>query len=93
MLGAIVIGILVGHFRPSIAIAMKPPGDVFIRLIKTVIGPIVFLTVVSGIAPAGNMRKIGRIGLKSLLYFEVLTTVCLLIGIVVAYVTSRIRGF
>jgi aerobic C4-dicarboxylate transport protein len=86
VLAAIVIGILLGHFRPSIAIEMKPFGDVFIRLIKMVIGPIVFLTVVSGIAQAGDMRKVGRIGLKALLYFEVLTTVCLLIGIVVAHV-------
>jgi aerobic C4-dicarboxylate transport protein len=86
VLTAIVLGILLGYFRPSLGIEMKPLGDVFIRLIKMVIGPIVFLTVVAGIAQAGDMRKVGRIGLKALLYFEVLTTVCLLIGIVVAHV-------
>jgi aerobic C4-dicarboxylate transport protein len=86
VLAAVVIGILLGYFRPSLAVEMKPLGDVFVRLIKMVIGPIVFLTVVAGIAQAGDMRKVGRIGLKALLYFEVVTTVCLLIGIVVAHV-------
>ncbi|HEY1412008.1 MAG TPA: cation:dicarboxylase symporter family transporter, partial [Rhodopila sp.] len=86
VLTAIVIGILLGYFRPQLGIEMKPLGDVFIRLIKMVIGPIVFLTVVAGIAQAGDMRKVGRIGLKALLYFEVVTTLCLLIGIVVAHV-------
>jgi aerobic C4-dicarboxylate transport protein len=86
VLTAIVIGILLGYFRPSLGIEMKPLGDVFVRLIKMVIGPIVFLTVVAGIAQAGDMRKVGRIGIKALLYFEVLTTICLLIGIVVAHI-------
>ena len=85
VLVAIVIGILLGYFRPSLGIEMKPLGDVFVRLIKMVIGPIVFLTVVAGIAQAGDMRKVGRIGVKALVYFEVVTTICLLIGIVVAH--------
>ena len=80
---AIIIGVLLGHFYPSIATDMKPLGDAFIKLIKMVIGPIVFLTVVTGISSIGDMRKVGKVGLKAIIYFEVVSTIALGIGLVV----------
>ncbi|HYD31782.1 MAG TPA: dicarboxylate/amino acid:cation symporter [Azospirillaceae bacterium] len=83
VLTAITIGILLGHFHPTLAVQMKPLGDVFIKLIKMVIGPIVFLTVVTGISSIGDLKKVGKVGGKALLYFEVVTTFALGIGLVV----------
>jgi len=80
---AIVIGILLGHFDAKLAIDMKPLGDGFIKLIKMLIGPIVFCTVVSGIAGMQDIRKVGRIGCKALLYFEIVSTLALFIGMAV----------
>ena len=80
---AIIIGVLLGHFYPSLASEMKPLGDAFIKLIKMVIGPIIFLTVVTGISSIGDMRKVGKVGLKAIIYFEVVSTVALGIGLVV----------
>lgn len=82
---AITAGILLGHFAPQQALKMEPVGKYFIELIKVFIGPIIFLTIVLGISGMGDLRKVGRIGLKSLLYFEVVTTFALIIGIGVAY--------
>jgi aerobic C4-dicarboxylate transport protein len=84
VLVAIAIGVLLGYFEPSLGASMKPLGDAFIALVKMIIGPVIFLTVVVGIAHMGELRQVGRIGLKSLLYFEVLTTVALAIGLLVA---------
>jgi aerobic C4-dicarboxylate transport protein len=83
VLVAIVIGATLGFFFPSVATKMKPFGDGFIKLIKMLIAPIIFLTVVVGIATIGDLKKLGRVGLKSLLYFEVVTTLALVIGLVV----------
>lgn len=83
VLVAILLGAFVGFLFPAFGASLKPLGDLFIRLIKMVIAPIIFLTVVSGIAGIGDMRKLGRVGLKALLYFEVVTTLALLIGLVV----------
>ena len=80
---AIIIGVLLGHFYPSLAADMKPLGDAFIKLIKMVIGPIIFLTVVTGISSIGDMRKVGKVGLKAIIYFEVVSTVALGIGLLV----------
>jgi len=80
----ITLGILLGHFYPSWGAAMKPFGDGFIKLIKMVIAPIIFGTIVVGIAKMGDMKKVGRVGVKALVYFEVITTFALIIGIVVA---------
>ncbi len=80
---AIVIGILVGHFYPSFAVQLKPLGDGFIKLIKMMIAPIIFCTIVTGIAGMQNTKKVGRVGLKAILYFEVVTTLALIIGLVV----------
>jgi len=80
---AIVIGILLGYFYPDIGAQMKPFGDAFIKLIKMIIAPIIFLTVVHGIASMKDMKKVGRVGVKALIYFEVLTTLALIVGLVV----------
>jgi aerobic C4-dicarboxylate transport protein len=79
----IVLGVLLGVFYPHTAEAMKPLGDGFIKLIRMMIGPIIFFTVVVGIASIGDMKKLGRVGIKALAYFEVVTTVALLIGLIV----------
>ncbi|MEP7456048.1 C4-dicarboxylate transporter DctA [Phyllobacterium sp. SB3] len=79
----VIIGTLIGHFEPQLAVHLKPLGDVFIRAIKAVVMPIIFLTIVVGIATIGDMRKIANIGLKSLIYFEVASTIALLIGMAV----------
>jgi aerobic C4-dicarboxylate transport protein len=80
---AIILGILLGHFIPEYGVKMKPLGDGFIKLIKMIIAPIIFCTVVVGIAGMGSLKKVGRIGGKALLYFEVVTTLALVIGLVV----------
>jgi len=84
----VALGILLGLIRPSFAVSLKPLGDGFVRLIKMLIAPIVFATVVGGIAHAADMRKVGRVGLKALLYFELLTTVSLAIGLGVGHVVA-----
>jgi aerobic C4-dicarboxylate transport protein len=86
VLVAVLLGALLGHFFPAKGAAMKPLGDGFIKLVKMLIAPIVFATVVHGIAKMGDLRKVGRVGLKGLLYFEGLTTIALAIGLVVAKV-------
>jgi aerobic C4-dicarboxylate transport protein len=77
------LGALLGALAPTFAADMKPLGDVFISLIKVTITPLIFLVVVSGIAQVGDMRTVGRIGLKALVYFEAVTTLCLLFSLVV----------
>ena len=83
VLFAIVVGVLLGVFAPESATAMKPLGDGFIKLIKMMIAPIIFATVVVGIAKMGDMKEVGRVGFKALLYFEIVTTIALAIGLVV----------
>jgi aerobic C4-dicarboxylate transport protein len=80
---AVIIGALIGHFYPAFATTLKPLGEGFIKLVKMLIAPIVFATVVTGIAKMGDLKKVGRVGLKAIIYFEVLTTIALLIGLVV----------
>lgn len=80
---AIAAGIILGHKYPSFSIQLKPFGDGFIKLIKMLIAPIIFCTIVTGIAGMQDTKKIGRVGLKALLYFEVVTTVALIIGLVI----------
>jgi len=86
VLFAIFCGVLVGHFYPDIGASMKPLGDAFIKLIKMMIAPIIFCTVVTGIAGMEDMKKVGRVGVKALVYFEVVSTVALIIGLVVVNV-------
>jgi aerobic C4-dicarboxylate transport protein len=80
----ILIGILLGHFYPDIASKMKPLGDGFIKLIRTIIPLIIFTTVVGGIYSLKNLKEAGRIGIKAIIYFEVMTTLAMLLGLVVA---------
>ena len=80
---AIVIGILLGHFYPETGAAMKPLGDAFIKLIKMIIAPIIFCTVVVGIAGMEDMKKVGKTGGLALLYFEIVSTIALVVGLVI----------
>lgn len=80
---AIILGILIGIFYPSFAIKLKPLGDGFIKLVKMMISPIIFCTIISGIAGMQDTKKLGRVGLKAIIYFEVVTTLALIIGLVV----------
>lgn len=79
----IAVGVALGALYPELGAQMKPFGDAFVKLIKMLIAPIIFLTVVTGIAGIGDMKKLGRVGLKALLYFEVVTTLALVIGLLV----------
>ncbi len=90
---AIVVGILLGHFYPSLAIEMKPLGDGFIKLIKLIIGPVIFCTVVTGIAGMRDMKKVGRVGGKALLYFEIVSTFALVIGLAATHILRPGVGF
>lgn len=83
---AIVAGILLGHYNPDVAMNMKAIGDGFISIVKLFIAPIIFLTIVLGISGMGDLKKVGRIGIKSLIYFEIVTTFALAIGVAVAYI-------
>ena len=83
MLFAIACGALLGALAPATAKAMRPLGETFINLVKMVITPVIFLTVVLGIARTGDLKRVGRVGLKALLYFEIVTTFALAIGLVV----------
>ena len=80
---AILLGVVLGHYWPSVADSMKPLGDGFIKLVKMMIAPIIFCTVVHGIAGMEDLKRVGRVGGKALLYFEVVTTLALVIGLVV----------
>ena len=90
---AILIGILLGHFFPTAGMDLKPLGDGFIALIKMMIGPIVFCNVVHGIASVGSMKKLGRVGLKTLVYFEVISTVAMVVGVIAALTIRPGDGF
>ena len=93
VLAAIVIGVLLGHYSPELAVKMKPLGDGFIQLIKMVIGPIIFCTVVSGIAGMRDMKKVGRVGGKALIYFEIVSTFALVIGLAAGHIFNPGAGF
>ncbi len=93
VLVAIVIGALIGWFDPSVGVALQPLGDGFIKLIKMMIAPIIFCTVVSGIAGVTDMRKVGRVGGKALIYFEVVSSIALMIGLAVGNIIHPGAGF
>lgn len=82
---AIISGVLLGNYYPETGIKMKIVGDSFIQLVKIFIGPIIFLTIVLGISGMGDLKKVGRIGIKALIYFEIVTTFALAIGVIAAY--------
>jgi aerobic C4-dicarboxylate transport protein len=93
VLFAIFCGVMLGAFYPDSGVAMKPLGDGFIKLIKMIIAPVIFCTVVSGIAGMQDVKKIGRVGGKALLYFEVISTFALVIGLFVANLVKPGAGF
>ena len=84
VLVAMLVGVLLGLMAPDIAVAMKPLGDIFLSLIRMAIGPVIFLTVTTGVSSIGGLRRVGRVGGLALIYFEVVTTVALALGLVLA---------
>ncbi len=89
---AVIAGVLLGHFAPSVGEAMKPLGDGFIKLIKMMIAPIIFCTVVTGIAGMEDMKKVGKTGGLALLYFEVVSTIALIVGLLLVNAVGPGRG-
>jgi aerobic C4-dicarboxylate transport protein len=89
----IVIGGLLGYFQPALGVKLRPLGDAFVSLVKMLIAPIIFTTVVVGLAGMGDLKKIGRVGAKALLYFELVTTLALVIGLVIGNVFMPGAGF
>ncbi|MEH6304632.1 dicarboxylate/amino acid:cation symporter [Olivibacter sp. CPCC 100613] len=89
---AIIIGIIVGHFYPSVGESLKPLGDGFIKLVKMIIAPLIFCTVVLGIAGMQNVKKVGKVGLTAIIYFEVMTTIALLLGIAIVNILQPGTG-
>jgi aerobic C4-dicarboxylate transport protein len=89
---ATIVGVAVGHYFPDTGTAMKPFGDAFIKLVRMIVGPIIFCTVVAGIAGAGGLKGLGRTGLVTLIYFEIVTTAALLIGLLVVNVVKPGAG-
>jgi aerobic C4-dicarboxylate transport protein len=90
---AIALGVAVGYFDPKLGIALKPLGDGFIALIRMMIAPVIFCTIVHGIASMGDLKKVGRVGIKTLLYFEAVSTLALGIGLIVGGLVAPGRGF
>jgi aerobic C4-dicarboxylate transport protein len=90
---AVIIGVVLGAFFPETGAAMKPLGDVFIKMVKMIVAPIIFCTIVTGIAHVGDMKRVGKIGVRALIYFEVVTTLALVIGLVVVNVLQPGAGF
>ncbi|MFG1465139.1 cation:dicarboxylase symporter family transporter, partial [Xanthobacter sp. DSM 24535] len=89
---AIAAGILLGHFYPSIATDLKPLGDAFIKLVKMIIAPVIFLTVVTGIAGMRDLGKVGRVAGKAMIYFLTFSTLALIIGLIVGNVIQPGAG-
>ena len=89
---AIVIGGLIGYFLPDVGIKLQPLADGFIKLIKMLLAPVIFGTIVVGIAKMGNLKEVGRIGVRALIYFEVVSTFALVIGLVVVNVMRPGEG-
>jgi aerobic C4-dicarboxylate transport protein len=92
VLTAIIIGILLGYFYPTLGEQMKPFGDAFIKMIKMLIAPIIFCTVVHGIAGMEDLKRVGRVGIKALIYFELVTTLALIVGLLVVNIMQPGAG-
>src|ERR1700761_157665 len=90
---AIFLGILVGYLNPNLGKELKPLGDAFIALIKMMIAPVIFCTVVHGISSMGDLKRVGRVGLKALIYFEAVSTVALAVGLIVGEILKPGAGF
>ena len=83
---AVLLGVTLGHYYPDIAVQMQPLGDGFVKLVRMMIAPIIFITVVVGIGKLTNTAEVGRIGLKAIVYFEIMTTFAMLIGLAVGHI-------
>lgn len=81
---ALILGVIVGHFAPDFAVKMRPFAVIFLRMVKMIIAPLLFATLVVGIAGHGDAKSLGKIGLKTIIYFEIVTTLALVIGLTVA---------
>ena len=92
VLVALLLGIVIGMAWPEFAISLKPLSDGFLKLITMIVAPIVFCVVVHGIAGAGDLKKVGRVGAKALIYFEIMTTVALAVGLLLAFVLAPGAG-
>src|SRR3979409_2180389 len=90
---AMIVAVALGYLSPARAVAMKPLGDAFIRLITMIITLVIFCTVVCGIAGMQDIKKVGRVGGKALLYFEIVSTIALAIGLIVGNVVKPGAGF
>src|SRR5579862_1243457 len=92
VLAALVLGIILGMATPDFAISLKILSDAFLKLITMIVAPIVFCVVVHGIAGAGDLKKVGRVGVKALVYFETMTTVALVVGLILAFLFGPGHG-
>ena len=89
---ALLLGIVLGMAAPDFAVGLKILSDAFLKLISMIVAPIVFCVVVHGIAGAGDLKKVGRVGVKALIYFETMTTVALIVGLLLAYLFGPGHG-
>ena len=92
VLVALLLGIVLGMAAPDFAVGLKVFSDAFLKLISMIVAPIVFCVVVHGIAGAGDLKKVGRVGVKALVYFEIMTTVALVVGLLLAYLFGPGHG-
>ena len=92
VVAGLVLGIILGMAAPDFAISLKILSDAFLKLIQMIVAPIVFCVVVHGIAGAGDLKKVGRVGLKALIYFEVMTTIALIVGLMLAFLFAPGHG-
>ena len=90
---ALILGVIVGHFAPDFAVKMKPFAVIFLRMVKMIIAPLLFATLVVGIAGHGDAKSLGKIGLKTIIYFEIVTTLALIIGLTMANIFKPGVGF
>lgn len=90
---ALILGVLVGHFAPDFAVKMRPFAVIFLRMVKMIIAPLLFATLVVGIAGHGDIKSLGKIGIKTVVYFEVVTTLALIIGLTMANIFRPGMGF
>src|SRR5579862_9311362 len=89
---ALLLGVLVGYLRPQSADSLKPLGDLFIKLVRMLVAPLIFCTVVHGIASVGEARKVGRVAVRALIYFEVVTTLAMILALVLVNVWAPGAG-
>ena len=90
---ALILGVVVGHFAPHVAIKMRAFALIFLRMVKMIIAPLLFATLVTGIAGHGDTKKLGKIGVKTIIYFEIVTTLALIIGLTMGNIFNPGKGF